>query len=92
MSDAGCGKHRAFAREVATDAEIGELTDITDIYWDRRRDDISEARVFMGAGCCDVVSYLNTVRDGLWIERSGEGVSASKADSGSSGRRSEIPA
>lgn len=74
MSDAGCGKHRAFVFDVATNATIGELTDITDIYWDRRRDDISQARLSMGSGCCEIVNDIATVKTGLQIIREGEGV------------------
>jgi hypothetical protein len=72
ISDPGCGKHRAYVHMVGTGIMVGEVTDIWQVYWDRRRDDISVARVYAGNGCCELATTLRTVDMELRIWRDNE--------------------
>lgn len=69
MTTPGCGRHRAFVVDTLTQAVVAELVDIVSVYWDRRRDDISEARVFMGLGCCGAMGGIKAVRHQLHLYR-----------------------
>ena len=68
-----CGRHRAFVYERGGLIPVGELTPMTAVRWNRKRDDITDAEATIGTTqCCDLLGDLRTVRHELHIERDGE--------------------
>lgn len=70
-----CGRHRAFAYERGGKVRIGELTPLSEIRWNRKRDNISDAEATVGTSqCCELLGDLRTVKHELHIERDDEQV------------------
>ena len=70
-----CGRHRAFVYERGGVNRIGELTPMSAVRWNRKRDDISDSEATIGTSeCCELLGDLRTVKHELHIERDGEDV------------------
>lgn len=58
----GCGTHQAVVMTRGAESIVGELAPIVKVDWNRIRDDISLANVWVGAGQCD--DWLGDIRSG----------------------------
>jgi hypothetical protein len=67
----GCGHHRAFIVKRGGVDVIGEVTPLLQTRWERRRDDISQASVIIGADgdCCEWLGEVRTVKHELHLYR-----------------------
>jgi hypothetical protein len=61
----GCGTHRAFIYERGGQRRLGEVTNLTRVQYDRRRDDISEAYITVHDWTPDCGELLASVRS--WV-------------------------
>jgi hypothetical protein len=73
-SPATCGTHRAMIYRRGGQVAVGEVVAITSLTWDRRRDDISQAWLTVGLGCCGLMSQVHPVEHELHIYRDGDPV------------------
>lgn len=70
-----CSTHTAQVRERGGTTTVGELTGLTEVQWNRVRDDISEGQVTLGPyECCDLLSDVQPVEHELHIFRDGAAV------------------
>jgi hypothetical protein len=70
-----CGRHRAFVYERGGVRPVGELTPMSAVRWNRKRDEISDAEATIGTTqCCELLGDLRTAKHELHIQRDGEDV------------------
>jgi len=70
FGDFTCGTHRALIYALGGQVVIGELTPLLAVQWNRIRDDISQASVFVASSkCCELLGNLRCISMELHILR-----------------------
>ena len=65
-----CGRHRAYVYERGGQRRIAELPMLSRVKWGRVRDDISVADVVVPtSACCELLSFLRTIKHELHVYR-----------------------